>query len=103
MSHPSIFVTYRGKTYTLLALSRLLKVSRMTLWRWHRNGEVSDAAIAVFLRERELYARRRHLGISPKRVYARIHRFGWSEKAANETPLLPVGYSEARRLVKKTG
>lgn len=96
-----IQLRYRGESHTLTTLSRLLSIGRATLWRWHRRGEISDTLIDMFLRERMELTKRRAMGISKQRVYARVCRHGWSREEATSTAPLRNGSSRKRQALRR--
>jgi hypothetical protein len=71
-------------------------VSAWTIVRWRNSGlftkENREAVIADFVRERELRAQARKLGLTSAQIALRTFR-GWSFERACTTPLLKRGYN----------
>ena len=49
----SIKLTYSGIERSIHAWSKILQISHVTLWRWHKMKLLSEATIKAFLRERQ--------------------------------------------------
>jgi hypothetical protein len=75
-----------------------------TIVRWRKQGlftkETRDAVIADYVRERELRAHARKLGLTSANVALRTLR-GWSLERACTTPLLKRGYNRETHANRK--